>query len=72
LFGGQTVQIKVNGTVEELPDSSTIKDVLAGRLIPEDLVIVLLNGEIIKREEWRRSIVRPDDNLEIIRVVGGG
>ena len=66
------MQIKVNGTVDELPDNSTIRDVLASRTIREDIVIVMVNGEIAKREEWGSATLSPDDNLEIIRIVGGG
>ena len=68
----RTIQIKVNGTIDELPDNSTIRDILANRTLREDIVVVLVNGEMIKREEWGSSTLRPDDNLEIIRIVGGG
>lgn len=52
---GRTVQIKINGTIDEMPDDATISDVLASRTLREEMAIVLVNGEVTRREEWGAS-----------------
>lgn len=66
------MQVTVNGAVDQLPEDTTISDILASRTLREEIVIVLLNGDMIAREDWGSLAVKPDDKIEIIRVVGGG
>ncbi len=66
------MQVKINGTLDEIPDNSSITDVLTARKIPGDTVIIALNDEIIKRENWESWKLNSNDKLEIIRIMGGG
>ena len=66
------MQVTVNGAVDQLPDNATIKDILASRTLREEIVIVLLNGEMTARETWGSLAVKSNDRVEIIRIVGGG
>ena len=66
------MQIKINGAVAELPDNSSVKDLLLARKLPEGILVLELNGEIIKREKWESLKLNPSDSLEIISVIGGG
>ncbi|OGO36983.1 MAG: thiamine biosynthesis protein ThiS [Chloroflexi bacterium RBG_16_57_8] len=66
------MHIKVNGETEKFPEDSTIRDILSARTLREDIVIVFLNGEMVRSETWNAVTVSPDDRLEIIKVVGGG
>lgn len=36
------------------------------------LVAVEYNGEILHRQLWETTYLRPDDRLEIVTIVGGG
>jgi thiamine biosynthesis protein ThiS len=66
------MQIKVNGETDRFPENSTIRDILSARELPEEIVIVFLNGEMVRSESWNNVLVSADDRLEIIKVVGGG
>ncbi len=66
------MQVKINGAVAELVDDCSIDDLLLSRKLPRDIVIIELNGEIIKREKWGNLKLNPSDSLEIIRIIGGG
>ena len=66
------MQIKVNGTQDELPAQSTIRDLLKSRTIGEEIVIVFVNDELTRREAWANTSLRSGDNVEIVKVVGGG
>ena len=66
------MQVKINGAVDEIPDNSSIRDVLTARKIHVDTVIIALNDEIIKREQWESWKLNSNDRLDIIRIMGGG
>lgn len=66
------MQIKINGVVNEILDNSSVEDILMARELPLDIVIIVLNGEIIGQENWAGLKLNHDDNLEIIRIIGGG
>jgi thiamine biosynthesis protein ThiS len=66
------MQITVNGAATQPSDGSTISDILATRTLQEDVVIVLLNGEIARRELWANTTLKAGDRVEIVHVLGGG
>ncbi len=66
------MRVKINGAVDEIPDNSSIRDLLTGRKLSADIVIVALNDEIIKREKWESLKLNSNDKLDIIRIMGGG
>ena len=66
------MHIKINGAAVEAPDNSSIKDVLIARNIPLEVAIVEVNADIVRRENWQDVILSPDDDMEIIRIIGGG
>ena len=66
------MQVKINGAVDEIPDNSSIRDLLTARKLSGDTVIIALNDEIIKREQWESWKLNSNDRLDIIRIMGGG
>jgi sulfur carrier protein len=66
------MRITVNGTTDDLIEKLTIKEFLVSRTLGEDLVIVVVNGEVTRRETWGETWINPGDNVEIVRIVGGG
>jgi sulfur carrier protein len=66
------MRITVNGTTDDLVEKVTIKQFLESRTLGEDLVIVVVNGEVTRREAWGETWINPGDNVEIVRIVGGG
>lgn len=64
--------VKINGTESEISDNISIRDLISARKLPVDVIIVELNGTVITRELWESTRLNPEDNLEIIRILGGG
>jgi sulfur carrier protein len=64
--------VKINGGVSEIVEDSSIQDLIEARKLPDSIIIIELNGEVIKREHWKSLKLKTDDNLEIIRIIGGG
>jgi thiamine biosynthesis protein ThiS len=66
------MRITVNGTAEDLEQAMTIADYLEYKAIETILVVIEWNFTTPPREEWSRIALGDGDNLEIIKIVGGG
>lgn len=64
--------ININGTESDIPENATLQGLILSRQLPGALLILELNGEIIKREKWDNIMLVRGDSLEIIQVIGGG
>ena len=64
--------IKVNGAAEDVPDNSTVRDVLTSKRLPEEMAVVAVNDEIVRRDAWQSLRLKADDRVEVIRIIGGG
>jgi len=65
------MKISLNGKPVEVR-SRTLELLLAERGLHPDALIVELNSELIKKENWPETIIREGDNLELLNFVGGG
>jgi sulfur carrier protein len=66
------MQIIINTKVSEISQNCSIQDLLLDRKLAESSVIVVLNDEIIQREQWAGQKLSHGDSLEIIHMIGGG
>ena len=64
--------VKVNGKDFEIQENSSIRDLLKAGNLKGERVIIELNGEIVRREQWESRKVSAGDSLEIIQILGGG
>jgi thiamine biosynthesis protein ThiS len=64
--------IKLNGVIEEVPENATVRDIMTGKKLPEELAVVALNDEVVRRDTWQSVRLKADDRMEVIRVIGGG
>ena len=65
------VRIRLNGTNRET-EAGTIAQLLEELGLPRQTVLVELNGEAPRREEWEETGVREGDAIEVLRVAAGG
>ncbi|MBM9578802.1 sulfur carrier protein ThiS [Leptospira sp. 201903070] len=66
--------MKVNGKKLLLSElkSSQISDLLEYLKIKPEMVAIQKNGKILPREFWGQTVLEEEDQLEILRFVGGG
>ncbi len=64
--------VVVNGSAMELPEGSTISDLLRILDVRPVMVAVEQNLEIVKRENYGSAQISPGDRIEIVHFVGGG
>jgi thiamine biosynthesis protein ThiS len=66
------IQLTVNGKPRELQPPGTILGLLEQLGINPQIVAVEHNGDIVKRDRYGETPVADGDQLEIVRMVGGG
>ena len=64
--------VTINGKESDILPDSTIQDLIRAKNLPEKIIIVDLNGNIINPEDWSNTYLRPDDDLELIQIIAGG
>ena len=64
--------MKVNGTYTELTGPVTVAGLIAEKKFAEDRIAVELNGRIVPRSEYSKTMLKDDDSVEIVGFVGGG
>lgn len=66
--------ITVNGERRDLPDGTTVSDVVAQLVNGQHGrgVAVALNGEVLPRTSWADTVVTNGDSIEVLTATQGG
>jgi sulfur carrier protein len=65
------LKIRVNGEEKFLKDYTTLYDFLKQKLVKLD-VIVEYNYSFVDRSSWNKITLNENDNIEVIKLIGGG
>jgi sulfur carrier protein len=66
------IEIVVNGEPRQIPEGSTIQNLLTLLEIPADRVAVELDRAIVGKGMWESTQLNAGARLEIVHFVGGG
>jgi thiamine biosynthesis protein ThiS len=66
------VEIILNGQAKEIPDPSSLADLVSSLGLPAHRLAIEHNLKIVKRERWKQQYLSPGDKVEIVHFVGGG
>ncbi len=64
--------IQVNGETRNVPDRSTVGDLLRHLELVADRVAVEVNLEVLDREKFAGRELREGDRIEVLSFIGGG
>lgn len=64
--------INVNSKAIEIKNGINLKQWLQNSKYRIDLVAIEYNGNIVKKSDWEKFILKDGINLEIVEFVGGG
>ena len=65
------MEIQLNGKTKSLENGS-LTDLLGGLELKDTPFAIIINGELVKKEQIDRTDLRPGDNVEVVSFVGGG
>ena len=66
------MEVLSNGEALDVPEGSTVDDLLRQLGLGAKWVLVERNGEPVLRSELARTVLQPGDRLELVRAVAGG
>jgi sulfur carrier protein len=66
------MRITLNGQPELIPDGATAEDLVAQRGLTSTICAVEINKRLIPKNERAERVIRPEDRVEIVTLVGGG
>lgn len=66
------MKVIANGDAMEVPDGSTVEDLLGRLGLGGKWVLVERNGEPVARRELGTTVLADGDRLELVRAVAGG
>ena len=69
---GDQMIIRINGKEETIDGPTNVADLMRGKGIVPERVVVEHNSRIVPRDEWSGIPLRENDTIEIISFVGGG
>ena len=66
------MKIILNGEPKQLPDHSSVLDLLQELRLTEKRLAIELNGEIVPRSGYAEIALKEADKIEIVHAIGGG
>jgi len=66
--------IELNGRPVELASGATVADAVLQAGADGDMrgVAVAVDGEVVRKAEWVKTRLQPDQSVEVVRAVQGG
>jgi thiamine biosynthesis protein ThiS len=66
------MQVELNGKPRELPDASTVADLVAALGLEPQQVAVEINKTLVARDARAATVLSEGDRVELVTLVGGG
>jgi sulfur carrier protein len=66
------VHVVVNGRSFDLPEDTTVSELLRMRRLDPRYVVAERNGEPLSRDRYGAVVLEDGDRLELVRAVAGG
>ncbi len=66
------MQIKVNGRLYNFDDNITLENIINQLNISFPNIIAEVNGEVITKEQFSKTVIENNSVIELIKFVGGG
>ena len=66
------MQIKVNGKLYDFNDNITLENIINQLNISSQNIIPEVNGNVITKEKFNKTVIENNSVIELIKFVGGG
>jgi len=66
------LQIRLNKKEKRLAKNSSLDDLISLLKLNVQSIVIEVNLNIIKKENWKNFILKDSDSVEIITFMGGG
>ena len=66
------MRILINGEGKECEEGISLSALIDLLELPPQRIAVELNREVVRRADWKSTVLKNEDRLEIVHFVGGG
>jgi thiamine biosynthesis protein ThiS len=66
------MKVFVNGDSRDLSGTPSLAELITQLDLPAARIAVELNREVVRRADWSGTMLKEDDQIEIVHFVGGG
>jgi thiamine biosynthesis protein ThiS len=66
------LRIQVNGETREVEENLSLPKLVAELELKPEQIAIELNHNVVRRAQWDKTVLQPDDKVEIVHFVGGG
>jgi len=66
------IEIQLNGKPYSLSEGVNIDSLLEELSIPKDKVAIELNRKVLHKENYTKTVLKNNDQVEIVTFIGGG
>lgn len=66
------MQVKVNGTFYDFNDNISLENIINQLNISSQNIIAEVNGNVITKEKFNKTVIENNSVIELIKFVGGG
>lgn len=66
------MELQVNGEARQVPEGTTVEQLLGILEIRAGRVAVEVNTQVVKKADYASRALQPGDQVEIVAFVGGG
>ena len=66
------IDIHLNGELRQFPAASTVHDLAASLDLGSQAVAIAVNRAVVPRQRWSQQLLQAQDQIEIVRAIGGG
>jgi len=66
------LRIQVNGEPLEVEENISLPELVAVLKLKAEQIAIELNHDVVRRAQWKDTLLHADDKVEIVHFVGGG
>ncbi len=66
------MKITVNGKKMEMEEKMNLLDLVSSFTATRGAVIVELNENVVSKDDWKDTLLKAHDRVELVTLVGGG
>jgi sulfur carrier protein len=66
------MQLTVNGAARQIPDGTTVVELLLDHARTTEGVAVAVDGEIVHRGQWSQCVLADGQEVELVTALQGG
>ena len=68
------ITVVINGEEASFPSEPTVAVILESRGVDRSRrgIAVAVNDQVVRRDDWGKTVIRGDDRIEIIQATQGG